>query len=53
VKKYSHSLRDFRNYIHPYEQLSSRFDPDIKTAKISFQVLKAAIADLEKRVSKY
>lgn len=53
VKKYSHSLRDFRNYIHPYEQLSSRFDPDIETAKISFQVLKAAIADLEKRVSKY
>ena len=28
VKKYSHSLRDFRNYIHPYQQMSSRFDPD-------------------------
>jgi len=46
VKKYSHSLRDFRNYIHPYQQMYSRFSPDIDTAKISWQVLKAAIADL-------
>lgn len=48
VKKYSHSLRDFRNYIHPYQQMSSGFDPDIDTAKISWQVLKAAISDLSK-----
>jgi hypothetical protein len=48
VKKYSHSLRDFRNYIHPYQQMANRFDPDIDTAKISFQVLKAAISDLSK-----
>ena len=26
VKTYSHSLRDFRNYIHPYEQMSSGFN---------------------------
>lgn len=51
VKKYSHTLRDFRNYIHPYEQMSSRFDPDIETAKISWQVLKAAIFDLSKRLN--
>lgn len=50
VKKYSHSLRDFRNYIHPYEQMSSGFNPDIETAKISWQVLKAAITDLSKNV---
>ncbi len=50
VKKYSHSLRDFRNYIHPYQQMTSRFNPDIETAKISWQVLKAAIADLSKNV---
>ena len=50
VKKYSHSLRDFRNYIHPYEQMSSNFNPDIETAKISWQVLKAAITDLSKKV---
>ncbi len=43
VKKFSHALRDFRNYIHPYEQLHSGFNPDIHTAKISLQVLKAAI----------
>ncbi len=46
VKKFSHSLRDFRNYIHPYEQMTSRFNPDDQTAKISFQVLKAAIFQL-------
>lgn len=46
VKKYGHTLRDFRNYIHPYEQMSSGFNPDKHTAKISWQVLKAAINDL-------
>jgi hypothetical protein len=48
VKKYSHSLRDFRNYIHPYQQMSSRFNPDRHTAKISWQVLKAALFQLSK-----
>lgn len=46
VKKFSHELRDFRNYIHPYQQLASKFRPDKHTAKICLQVLKAAIADL-------
>ena len=46
VKKFSHALRDFRNYIHPYEQMSSGFDPDNHTAKICWQVLKAAIFQL-------
>lgn len=48
VQKHSHSLRDFRNYIHPFEQMSSNFDPDMQTARISWQVLKAAIEDLSK-----
>lgn len=52
VKKYSHSLRDFRNYIHPYQQMSSKFNPDIETAKISWQVLKAGINDLCKNINK-
>lgn len=52
VKKFSHSLRDFRNYIHPYEQMSSGFNPDIDTAKISWQVLKAGISDLTKNINK-
>jgi len=43
VKKFSHVVRDFRNYIHPYEQMSSHFFPDKHTAIICFQVLKAAI----------
>ncbi len=46
VKKFSHSLRDFRNYIHPYEQVSSKFNPDEHTAKICWNVLKAAIFQL-------
>ena len=43
VKKFSHVVRDFRNYIHPYQQMASRFSPDNHTAMICFQVLKAAI----------
>jgi hypothetical protein len=46
VKKFSHALRDFRNYIHPYQQMTSGFDPDKHTAEICLQVLKAAIACL-------
>lgn len=48
VKKHSHTLRDFRNYIHPFQQMTSQFHPTEDTAKISFQVLKAAIAQLSK-----
>jgi len=47
VKKFSHALRHFRNYIHPYEQASSGFNPDKHTAAISWQVLKAAIYQLK------
>ena len=46
VQKFSHGLRDFRNYIHPYEQMASGFRPDEHTAKVCFQVLKAALADV-------
>lgn len=48
VKKFSHVLRDFRNYIHPYQQMNSGFSLDIDTARISWQVLQAAISDLLK-----
>lgn len=48
VKNFSHALRDFRNYIHPYQQMASGFSPDRQTAEICFQVLKAALADLGK-----
>jgi len=44
--KFSHILRDFRNYIHPYQQMSSGFTPREHTAKICLQVLKAAITEV-------
>ena len=46
VQKFSHGLRDFRNYIHPYQQMVSGFAPDEYTAKVCLQVLKAALADV-------
>ena len=46
VQKFSHGLRDFRNYIHPYMQMQSGFTPDEYTAKLCFQVLKAALASV-------
>ena len=49
VKKFSHALRDFRNYIHPYQQMSIGFHPDENTAKICFQVLKAAIFQIKQK----
>jgi hypothetical protein len=50
--KFSHALRDFRNYIHPFEQLASGFAPREHTAKICLQVLRAASHDLRRNVSR-
>lgn len=47
VKKFSHTLRDFRNYIHPYSQMSTQFSPDKHTAMICLQVLNAALFQIE------
>lgn len=52
VKKFSHVLREFRNYIHPYQQLCSKFNPDIDTAAICLQVLKALIAQVSEYVKR-
>lgn len=46
VYKFSHVLRNFRNYIHPFKQMNLRFNPDKHTAKICWQVLRAAIHQL-------
>lgn len=43
VSKFGHALRELRNYVHPNAQLLSKFEPDEHTAKISFQVVVAAI----------
>lgn len=52
TQKFSHSLRDFRNYIHPFEQMKSNFNPRQHTAKICLQVLKTAIHEINESVSK-
>ena len=52
VQKFSHALRDFRNYIHPFEQVSSGFNPSMHTAKICLQVLKVAIHQLNENIKK-
>ena len=46
VQKFGHGLRDFRNYIHPYQQMLSNFAPDEHTARVCLQVLKAALASV-------
>lgn len=52
TQKFSHSLRDFRNYIHPFEQMSSGFKPREHTAKICLQVLKVAIYEIGENINK-
>ena len=43
VQKFSHVLQNFRNYIHPYQQMQEKFSPNIDTAKLCVQVVKIAI----------
>ncbi len=52
VKKFSHALRDFRNIIHPYQQLAVRTNPDIDTCKISWLVVQAACNDIANWINK-
>lgn len=47
VKKFSHELRDFRNYIHPYHQRAQGFTPTEHTVDICWQVFRAAFAQLK------
>ena len=44
--KFSHILRDFRNYIHPNQQLKEDFHPDSHTSDMCFRALLLALADL-------
>ena len=45
-KRFSHALREFRNLIHPYQQLALRTNPDADTCGIRWLVVQAAINDL-------
>jgi len=49
VKKFSHDLKDFRNYIHPRQQLAENFKPNIQTAEISYKVLEAVVSNLSSK----
>jgi len=46
VKQYSHSLRDFRNFIHPHHQMLQNCYPDKDTCNISWLVVQATVNDL-------
>lgn len=50
VKRFSHQLRDYRNFIHPRVQARLGFIPTTDTAKICFQVLKAAVTQVNTRL---
>lgn len=48
VKGWSHELRNFRNYIHPYEQMSAQFSPNKRTAQLCFITLASAFEAISK-----
>lgn len=48
VAKHADHVRDFRNYIHPRQQLRENFEPRMVTARIAQHVLFAALADLQR-----
>jgi hypothetical protein len=50
VKKFSHSLREFRNFIHPHQQMLQESYPDKDTCTISWYVVQAAITDLVRQL---
>jgi hypothetical protein len=51
VTKFGHAVREFRNYIHPQQQVREGFRPRRVTAQIARQVLRAAIDDLAARIA--
>lgn len=52
IKEFSKSLKGFRNYIHPREQIAKRFDPNMETADICCRVLIATISQLNSNIPK-
>jgi hypothetical protein len=47
VKDFSDALREYRNMVHPWYQLSKGFEPDADTCTICVNVLFAAFNDLQ------
>ena len=46
AKSFSIAVRDFRNYVHPNEQVKQSFSPTIDAAKMSYGVLGVAIKQI-------
>jgi len=46
VKDFSHSLRDYRNMVHPWHQRAMGMTPDKDTCAICWEVVRAAVNDL-------
>lgn len=46
VARHADQVRNFRNYIHPRQQLRENFEPRMETARIAQQVLRGALVDL-------
>ena len=49
VKRFSHEVQNFRNYIHPYQQYSQKFNHTIDTAQLCAHVVKMAINQIAER----
>jgi len=48
--KFSHALRESRNVVHPWVEVSTRANFDEATCKTSWEVLKASVDDLLKSI---
>ncbi len=48
AKRFSHTLREYRNFVHPWEQRARKEVPDEDTCKICWEVVNAAIRDIQK-----
>ena len=53
VRGYSVQLRDFRNYIHPNEQVKQNFSPTMNTVKISISVLSAVLNEISTYIEEH
>ena len=51
VRRFSHDLRDYRNFIDPPAHSRAGFTPTADTAKICFQVLKAAVTQVNAKLN--
>lgn len=50
IWKFCGVVRDYRNYIHPYQQRHVNVTIDIQTAKVCFQVVKGVISQVQQRL---